>query len=134
MGQQQLGLIRFPSTFQRPPAAPSEAAAAAGGAVQTKNERTPILSSVSASSSSSSSRLVGLKQGSLATQLMSEEFVSATLLLTVASFWANFYIGAVDLQVVCAVVEGGGGVAARGRDTSCSVLRRPTCFAFLVLN
>jgi len=100
MGQQQLGLIRFPSTFQRPPAAPSEAAAAAGGAVQTKNERTPILSSVSASSSSSSSsRLVGLKQGSLATQLMSEEFVSATLLLTVASFWANFYIGAVDLQL-----------------------------------
>jgi hypothetical protein len=32
-------------------------------------------------------------------QLKSADFRSATALLAVASFWANFYIGAVDLQL-----------------------------------
>jgi hypothetical protein len=55
------------------------------------NERAPILIPPRARSE--------LKNQSLTEQLMSKEFISVTLLLTVASFWANFYIGAVGLQV-----------------------------------
>jgi len=42
---------------------------------------------------------VKLKQQPLWKQLLSGEFLSATALLTIASFWANLYIGAVDLEV-----------------------------------
>ena len=40
-----------------------------------------------------------LKDQPLAAQLTSRAFFTATMLLTIASFWANFYIGAVDLQL-----------------------------------
>ena len=40
-----------------------------------------------------------LKAQPLRVQILSRPFFTATMLLTVASFWANFYIGAVDLQL-----------------------------------
>mmetsp|Transcript_26080 Transcript_26080/g.30896 ORF Transcript_26080/g.30896 Transcript_26080/m.30896 type:complete len:561 (-) Transcript_26080:109-1791(-) len=39
------------------------------------------------------------KDKELLVQLKSMQFVCATSLLTISSFWANFYIGAVDLQL-----------------------------------
>ncbi|KAG5189064.1 major facilitator superfamily domain-containing protein [Tribonema minus] len=41
----------------------------------------------------------GLKEESLQTQLSSGAFVRVTLLLMVASFWANFYIGTIGTQL-----------------------------------
>ncbi len=42
---------------------------------------------------------VSLKDATFWDQLKSQEFCRVTLFIVVASFWANFYIGTIDIQV-----------------------------------
>ena len=106
----KMGMIRFPSTFRRPSpsdtraaleaaAAHAAASAGGGGAPEPKAGEGSEGGGMPGRSPPGSGRGFRLKQQPLGKQLLSGEFLSATALLTVASFWANFYIGAVDLQV-----------------------------------
>ena len=92
----KMNMIRFPSTFQRPKASAAplpdeETAQSSSGSNPFPSEGQPPDATIS--------RGEKLKQQPLWKQLLSGEFLSATALLTIASFWANLYIGAVDLEV-----------------------------------
>lgn len=41
-----------------------------------------------------------IKEGTFWEQLRSSAFLRVTILMVVASFWANFYIGTIDIQVM----------------------------------
>jgi hypothetical protein len=119
----KMGMIRFPSTFRRPSpsdtraaleAAAAHAAASEGGGGAPERQagggQGGEGGGLPGRSPPGSGRGFRLKQQPLGKQLASGEFRSATALLTVASFWANFYIGAVDLQVTS---PGGKGPSSR---------------------
>ena len=93
----KMNMIRFPSTFQRP--SPSAAASLDQVEANTSSQTGSSHFPSEAPPPVIVSRGVKLKQQPLWKQLLSGEFLSATALLTIASFWANLYIGAVDLEV-----------------------------------
>lgn len=118
----KIGAIRLPSTFMKleetlsatnsPVISPSPSLLdkqtqhapgprAAVGVVDAKTERSTKPSS--SSSSTRNARAFGLpkllKDKTLKEQLLSSTYINLCILFTASSFWANFYIGTIDLQL-----------------------------------
>mmetsp|Transcript_96377 Transcript_96377/g.274699 ORF Transcript_96377/g.274699 Transcript_96377/m.274699 type:complete len:508 (-) Transcript_96377:636-2159(-) len=91
-------MVRFPSVFRKPGTnAPSGAR---------DGERRPLNASGSNPNPEYTTpqrpikaTAYDIKEDSLLNQLKSSEFIGVTAFLVVASFWANFYIGTIDLQL-----------------------------------
>jgi len=101
----RIGPIRAPSVFKKtslgPPrpgqgggGLPTTTSSSSGGATNSSSNRenTALLSGAPAAA-------VNIKEASFWEQLRSAPFVRVTVFIVVASFWANFYIGSIDIQL-----------------------------------
>jgi hypothetical protein len=92
-------LIRYPSFFQQPDddevASPSIKSKYHNNTFSINEEE----ATTRGNSFKESNQRARPKDAPLMVQLKSMQFLCATSLLTISSFWANFYIGAVDLQL-----------------------------------
>jgi MFS family permease len=83
-----LGLVRLPTTFQRPEAGSDSRV---GGALAE-----PLMA---IEPSNESADVLKLRASSLWRQLSSGEFMRLNIFFTVGSFWCNFYLGTIDTQL-----------------------------------